>query len=307
MNIASRQVVGAWLSGCAVLASQSLLVAKTNVSADEGKTGANAKPLVIDDAAIRKGLAKDIGALVDDKKTTSGKDLVSQLDRKSCQLKLPAGSTTLDKNIYAHRSESVVAVASVYKCSKCTNWHGSGAATGWVLSADGVMVTNYHIFEGKTVAGFGIRTRDGRVAPVVEILAASKKADIAIFRVAGEGFKPLALGPDAMVGSDVHIIAHPDSRFYTYTAGKVSRYYRKMMPKSYKEKRVTLMTVTAEFARGSSGGPVMDSSGNVVGMVASTQSIYYPAKNKTDKKGPFQMVIRNCVPVSSIRALIEKE
>jgi len=51
----------------------------------------------------------------------------------------------------------------------------------------------------------------------------------------------------------------------------------------------------------------MDSAGNVVGMVASTQSIYYPPKKKEDKKGPFQMVIRNCVPVSAISALIAGE
>jgi len=306
MNILSSRVIGAWLSGCFVLACPSLSMAKTNVAKVDAEAGANAKPWVIDDAAIQKSLTKDIGALVDDEKTTSGKDLAAQLDRKSCPLKISAGSTTLDKNLYADCSDSVVAVASVYKCSKCTSWHRSGAATAWVLSADGVMVTNYHVFDGKTVAGFGIRTRDGRVAPVVEILAADKETDIAIFRVTGEGFKPLALGPDAQVGSDVHIIAHPDSRFYTYTTGKVSRYYRKAMPKSSKEVGSSLMTVTAEFAKGSSGGPVMDSSGNVVGMVSSTQSIYYPSKNKTFKKGSFQMVIRNCVPVRSIRALIEE-
>jgi len=79
----------------------------------------------------------------------------------------------------------------------------------------------------------------------------------------------------------------------------------KRCPNSFKGVGATLMTVTAEFARGSRGGPIMDDFGNVVGMVTSTQSIYYPSKNKTVKKGPLQMVIRNCVPVSSIRALIE--
>ncbi|MGB0774318.1 MAG: S1 family peptidase, partial [Akkermansiaceae bacterium] len=204
--------------------------------------------------------------------------------------------------LYSTCAESVIAISSVYKCNRCTKWHSSGAATGWVLTADGIMVTNYHVFDGKKVAGFGIRTRDGKVAPVVEILAASKRDDVAIFRVEGSGFKPLPLGPSAEVGSDLHIIAHPDSRFYTYTSGKVSRYYKKRTPGN---KGPGIMAVTAEFARGSSGGPVMDSSGNVVGMVASTQSIYYPPKKKTDKQGPFQMVIRNCVPVSAIKALIE--
>ena len=262
-------------------------------------------PTVVNDAEIRKSLAEGIGNLTDAKKTTPGKDLTTQLERTSCELKLPPASTKNKKNIYHDCADSVVAISSVYKCNKCSNWHSSGVATAWILTADGVMVTNHHVFAGRTVAGFGVRTRDGKVYPVTEILAASKKTDVAIFRVKGSGFKPLTLGPDAQVGSDVHIIAHPDTRFYTYTSGKVSRYYVK--PTRSKDKsETTIMAVTAEFARGSSGGPAIDPAGNVVGMVSTTQSIYYPPSKKSEgKKGPFQMVIRNCVPVSSIRALIK--
>lgn len=266
-------------------------------------TSLNAAPPTVDDAKIIKSLSTGIGLLVDDGKAPSSKKLKPQLERKSCKVAIGEASSKSLENLYGQCADGVVAIASVYKCDKCTKWHNSGAATGWILTADGIMVTNYHVFEGKDVSGFGIRTRDGKIAPVTEILAASKRDDVAIFKVAGSGFKPLSLGPDANVGSDLHIIAHPDSRFYTYTAGKVSRYYRKRVPKG---NGPSIMAVTAEFARGSSGGPVMDSAGNVVGMVASTQSIYYPPKKKTDKQGPFQMVIRNCVPVSAIRALIKQ-
>ena len=265
-------------------------------------------PVVIDDMAILKSLPKDIGILVDTGKATSGEALAAQLEKKMTKkAKLPQGLMQENggekKDIYMACAESVGVITSVYKCSKCTNWQSSGAATAWILTSEGVMVTNYHVFEGKKVEGFGVRTLDGKVFPVVEIIAASKKDDVAIFRVKGSGFKPLSLGADAQVGSDVHIIAHPDSKFYTYTQGKVSRYFR---ANSKKRSGVVQMAVTAEFARGSSGGPVLNSAGNVVGMVCSTQSIYYPPKKKADKKGPFQMVIRQCVPVKSIRSLIEK-
>ncbi|BDS06597.1 hypothetical protein NT6N_16370 [Oceaniferula spumae] len=268
---------------------------------------AQAKPLpaVVDDSEIIKSLSNGLGDLIDKGNVPTSKKLASQLDKKTCKIDLPTVSSEKPRNIYDKCADSVVAIASVYKCNKCTEWHNSGAATGWILTADGVMVSNYHVFGGKDVSGFGIRTRDGRVAPVVEILAASKRDDVVIFRVEGKGFIPMALGPDARVGEELHIIAHPDSRFYTYTSGRVSRYYRKRMPAKDGE-GPAIMAVTAEFARGSSGGPVMDVNGNVVGMVASTQSIYYPPKKKTDKQGPFQMVIRNCVPVSAIRALVEK-
>jgi S1-C subfamily serine protease len=258
---------------------------------------------IIDDQKILKQVPARIGSFVEKKEVLVWKDMVKQMQRTEAKLGLPPASSKPLKNIYANRSNSVVAVASVYKCGRCTKWHSSGAATGWILTADGVMATNYHVFDGKERAGFGIMTHDGRFAPVVEILAASKSDDVAIFRVKGSGYTPIPLGPDAEVGSDLHIIAHPDSRFYTYTSGKVSRYYHK---RGQTVPGPPVMAVTAEFARGSSGGPVMDPAGNVVGMVASTNSIYYPPKKKTDKQGPFQMVIRNCVPVSSIRKLIAK-
>ena len=225
---------------------------------------------MVDDAVIIKSLSTGIGKLVDDGEAVSSKVLAKQLDRAQSKLSLPKPLSVKLDDIYGKCSDSVVVIASVYKCSKCTKWHKSGGATGWILTEDGVMVTNYHVFEGKDVSGFGIRTRDGKVAVVTEILAASKRDDVAIFKVAGSGFKPLTLGPDANVGSDLHIVAHPDSRFYTYTSGKVSRYYRKRVKGG---NGPSIMAVTAEFARGSSGGPVMDSAGNVVGMVASTQSV----------------------------------
>ncbi len=99
---------------------------------------------------------------------------------------------------------------------------------------------------------------------------------------------------------NAHIITHPDSRFFTYTGGQVTRYY------ADRNKRACYwMGVTAEYYRGSSGGPVMDDAGNVISMVASANLIYYPSKNPIkDPKGNFQMVIRNCVPVDAIRKLI---
>lgn len=276
---------------------RSLLIASVSVVCT---ASAMAAPPVIDDAAIIKSLSSGIGALVDNGKAVSSKVLEKQLNRSKCKLSLPKSSSNKVDDIYGKCSDSVVAIASVYKCNQCTKWHSSGTATAWILSADGVMVSNYHVFNGRDASGFGIRTRDGKVAAVTEILAASKRDDIVIFKVSGSGYKPLNLGKDASVGSDLHIISHPYSRFYTYTSGKVSRYYREHVSGGTGP---TLMSVTAEFADGSSGGPVLNSAGNVVGMVSSTQSIS-PSGKKENNTGAFQMVIRNCLPVSAIRALI---
>ncbi len=262
-----------------------------------------AEPIVINDSSLSRDLGEKIGALVDGEKTTGAKVLTKQLSRKSTALTLPKPSKKVSTDIYNESVDSVGIIASVYKCGKCDKWHRSGCATCWILSEDGVMVTNYHVFANAEHSGWGVLLRDGSVYAVKEVLAADKAADVAIFRVEGEGFNALKLGEPQKVGGEVHIIAHPDSRFFTYTAGLVSRYYA---ARSSKSAKTIWMAVTAEFARGSSGGPVLDECGNVVGMVANTQSIYYPKKKESKHlRGPFQMVIRNCVRVADIQKLIE--
>lgn len=255
-------------------------------------------PVVIDDRALMSSIGEKVGGYVEAEKAVGSKVLDEQLKRAKTDLKLPEAGASVLNDVYEETVDGVGIITSVYKCGRCDEWHRSGMATCWVMTSDGVMVTNYHVFDGRDHAGFGVMMRDGKTYPVTEILAADKAADVAIFRVEATGLKALPLGKPQVVGGEAHIIAHPDGRFFSYTAGNVSRYYQAPRRDTF------WMSVTAEFARGSSGGPVMDENGNVVGMVANTQSIYYPKKKKTDFRGPFQMVIRNCVPVAKIRGLI---
>ncbi len=262
---------------------------------------ATASPVVIDDNKLSTTIGSTIGKLVEAKQTTSSADLAKQLSRKTTSIDLPKMLAKLKDDLYGDCVGSVGVIASVYKCTRCPNWHKSSLATAWVLTEDGVMISNYHVFAGKKDhPGFGVMMRDGTAYPVTEVLAANKEADIAIFRVKAKGLKPLPLrskDKDQKVGKRVHIIGHPDSRFFTYTSGNVSRYWLGRGAKA------PWMSVTAEFARGSSGGPVLDDYGNVCGMVANTRSIYSGSKKKEDK-GSFQMCIKNCVPVDSIHKLI---
>jgi S1-C subfamily serine protease len=61
------------------------------------------------------------------------------------------------------------------------------------------------------------------------------------------------------------------------------------------------MTITADFAGGSSGAAVFGASGNVVGMVAATRSV------TSGKEKNQQMVIKMCVPAKSILGVIEED
>ncbi len=278
-----------------------LCIGAVSVSAREAV--AQHAPVIINDRELIDGLANKLGEITLKHKGISSDDLKSQFARTETTLALLKKKQGVLDDLYGSSMNSVGMISSVYKCDKCPDWHLKGMATCWVLTDDGVMVSNYHIFKDKEVASFGIQTRDGHVAPVIEILATDKDADICIFRVTKKegGYQPLAMGNAQKVGGNAHIIAHPDRRYYTYTSGKVSRYYYSRN----KARKCYYMGVTADYARGSSGGPVMDDEGNVIGMVASTNSIYYPSKDKKDPKGNFQMTIKNCVPVDAIRKMVK--
>jgi S1-C subfamily serine protease len=257
-----------------------------------------AEPFVVDDNKLIKAFEAGIGAVADSKEHITADDLakaVKEAPKEIASLSLPDSSP-------ADPASAVYMVGTVYKCGKCDDWHPGGMASAWALTHDGVMVSNYHVFEKATGAAMGVCDRDGKTYPVVEILAADKAADIAIFRVKAADLVPLALGSPAGIGSGVRVISHPGRRFFMQTSGEVSRYHQQ--PARKNQPAAVWMSITADYAKGSSGGPVIDEAGKVVGMVSSTQSIYYDSDNG-QPKGPLQMVIKNCVPASAIRALLK--
>ena len=187
---------------------------------------------------------------------------------------------------------SVYIIAAVYDCGKCDKWHLGGTASAWALSEDGLMVSNYHVFDGAEGAAMGVCDTDGKVHRVVEIIAADKRNDIAVFRVDTKGLKPLRIGPPAAIGDEIKAISHPDSLFFSHTFGRVSRYHRRG--------ETTYMSITADFALGSSGAPILDMENRVVGMVVSTRNIYYDSEAGED----LQMVVKDCVPITAITAML---
>ena len=162
-------------------------------------------------------------------------------------------------------------------------------------------MTNYHVVDSSTKRGLVVMTADAHVYPVQRVLAASRADDLAILKVDAEGLQPLALAGSsdaAPVGSAVSIISHPDGRFYCYTAGVVSRY----MKTELGGPEVEAVAVTADYARGSSGAPVLNGQGQVVAVVSSTESIYYTEDGQRQRD--FQMVFRTCIPCTSLRKMI---
>ena len=217
----------------------------------------------------------------------------------------PAKETLGGEETYRRAAAAAVLIGTAYKCDKCTRWHNS-LASGVVVDPDGVVATNHHVAAGANGEAMGVLTADGRFFPVTEVLAANKDRDVALLRVAGKGLAALPLRDDAGAGAPIYCYSHPANSFGCLSEGVVARYCR--LPGE--RNGAVFMQITADYARGSSGGPILDREGNLIGLVSSTSPVYYdsPAGAKDGKAAApnLQMVRHNCVTARAIRELVAR-
>lgn len=258
-------------------------------------------PISMDDAAIKRRIELEGGALIEQGRTTEMDALRKQLGLERCELEVaPQSTAPFDNNslLFAQAKPSVVVVSALYKCQNCDQWHAN-SATGFVISASGAIVTNYHVADVADKKTIVVMTADGEVLPVKKILAASRVDDLAILQVEAENLSPLPIALEAEpVGGKVSVISHPVQQYYCYTNGVVSRYKKVKMG----NRVVDAMTITADYARGSSGAPVLNDRGEVVGIVMSTESVYYTVEDGRQEN--LQMVFKTCIPSTSLLGLI---
>lgn len=199
--------------------------------------------------------------------------------------------------LYERARAATLLVGHLYLCGNCDKLHGS-AAGGVVISPDGLALTNYHVLEFTRAKVFGAMSADGKAYPISEVLASSRQHDLALVRLEGASDLPfLPLAAQSEVGEPVVLVSHPDSHFYTLTTGHISRFY--LAPRS----KTPRLQITADFARGSSGCGVLNEAGQLVGLVTSTNSIYYTQEKDLQKD--LQMVINACVPLSSMQSFLK--
>ncbi len=258
----------------------------------------------ISDPAIRARFEKGLGELRDAGDVGEPGDIAEQLKAQAhhpCELPPAGGGSDLDTaSVYERCKAGVLCFGNIYKCDRCDKWHGN-IAGGFVISEDGLAVTNYHVMDNGKAGAFGAMTIDGKVYAVKEVVASSEADDLAIVQLDGEGFEPLQVATGDAVGGEVTVISHPQGRFYTVSEGIIARYFRIPAGKGAGSAR---MAITADYAKGSSGCPVFNDEGAVVGVVASTNSIYYSKEDGVDKN--LQMVVKSCIPSGSILKLLEE-
>lgn len=231
-------------------------------------------PWFIDDERFYKRFIEQLTALAEKEACLSAARLRTQLQRTG---PVPCSPPPLPRDplrpeeIYRRALPAVFVLGSIYRDDD-GQWTEGMYATAWVVASDGVLATSWHVFSDlQDSEVFAVGDYRGRVYPLVEILGGSKAADVVFFRVAARDLTPLPLSREyAPVGSWVGVLGHPGDNFYVFTTGTVTRYSTNRNDDGEQER---WMGLTADYAGGSSGSPVLDARGAVAGMAALTLTL----------------------------------
>ena len=167
----------------------------------------------------------------------------------------PCASQDSVPDVVKKSSDAVVLIA-------ISNSTGQETAlgSGFLVSADGEIVTNYHVI--KEAHSAVVKLSNGAFFPVTGVLAFSTGKDLAVIKVNGKNLPFLSLADTNMlhVGDHVVAIGSPLGLEGSVSDGIISA-VREIENKK-------LIQTTAPASHGNSGGPLLDMSNHVVGVVA---------------------------------------
>ena len=198
--------------------------------------------------------------------------------------------------VYAQNVASTVGITT----SVTTNYFGftttsAAAGSGFVLSEDGYILTNYHVIENST--SIKVTLYDGSSYDA-ELIGYDESNDIAVLKVDAENLSPVVLGDsdNLNVGDSVVAIGNPLGELtFSLTAGVVSALDREVTLSG----NVTMELIQTDCAinSGNSGGALFNLYGEVIGITN--------AKYSSSGSGASIDNIGFAIPINSVMNIVE--
>jgi len=143
----------------------------------------------------------------------------------------------------------------------------SGLGTGVVVSADGYIITNFHVAGEADKITVTIMHKDGKREYPATLIGGDKQEDVALIKIKAKGLKPVAFGDSNALrpGEWVMAMGNPFGFEHTVSVGVVSALNRQLPV----DDAVTLkgmIQTDASINPGNSGGPLINTRGEVVGI-----------------------------------------
>lgn len=185
-------------------------------------------------------------------------------------------------SVYEKINQSIVAIDGK------VNEDEYSSGTGCIINSDGLILTSRHVIEG--VKEIKIKLSDGSEYKGILLGTLKGGNDLALIKInTSKPLKPIILGnsTEIKVGQKVLAIGNPFGFNNTLTTGIISRF----------DKERNKIQTDAAINPGSSGGPLVNSSAEVIGI---NQSIYNPDNNKSN------IGIGFAVPINEAKDFIRK-
>jgi S1-C subfamily serine protease len=171
--------------------------------------------------------------------------------------------------------------------------------SGFVIDTRGDILTNYHLIAGAGAGGISVEFEHG-VTATARVVGEDANDDLAVLRVDPRGVRlvPLLLGNSATarVGDPTLAIGNPFGLDRTLTTGIVSALQRQITaPNGFAIDNV--IQTDAPLNPGSSGGPLIDAYGRVIGVNSQIE---------TGDDGEGSVGIGFAVPINTAKALLPR-
>lgn len=203
--------------------------------------------------------------------------------------------TLLPKQVYAQNIQSVVMIKSqIVSNSFGQTTTGTSSGSGFILTEDGYVVTNYHVVEG--ASSLSVITSDGESYPAT-LIGREQNNDVALLKIEATGLDAVTLGSsdELIVGDMVVAIGNPLGELTsTLTVGYVSAKERDVTTDGTV---INMLQTDAAINSGNSGGPLFNMKGEVVGITTAKYS-------GTSNSGASIEGIGFAIPIDDVASMI---
>lgn len=187
-----------------------------------------------------------------------------------------SGSVLTASQIYELGCTQVVGVTTEVTTANVFGQASTSTAvsgTGFIISEDGYIATNYHVVETAVLYNYSIYvTLYNGDSYAAEYIGGDEDNDVAVLKIEAMGLSAVTLGDSGnmTVGESVYTIGHPLGELtYTMTSGVVSALDREIATSST---AINMFQIDAAVNSGNSGGPVFNNKGEVIGIVTAKYS-----------------------------------
>lgn len=249
---------------------------ESNMKKDQKKNHSGAKIVALALSCALLGGAAGAGVMWGVSGSGSSTSVnVSNRSATAVAVKTVDGKTAMsDAEVYAANVNSVVSINTTGNSG--TNIFGqpvetASAGSGFILTADGYIVTNHHVIEDANTVKVTLYSGDTYDATVI---GSDEDYDIAVLKIEATGLQPVTLGDSDTLNVGDHVLAvgNPLGELtFSMSGGMVSSVNRAI---NVDGTPFNMIQTDTSINPGNSGGPLLNEYGEVVGIVSAKYSSY---------------------------------